>query len=46
MMLDEKESYDALGKMYENYWLLDGVHPTPAGHEIIKREWVKRYELL
>lgn len=25
----------------EGYWLADGVHPTPAGHELIKREWLK-----
>lgn len=27
-----------------NYWLYDGVHPTTAGHELIKREWIKAYE--
>ena len=27
-----------------NYWLFDGVHPTTAGHELIKREWIKAYE--
>ena len=26
-----------------NYWLADGVHPTTAGHEIIKREWLKNF---
>jgi len=26
------------------YWLADGVHPTPAGHELIKREWLKVFE--
>jgi len=26
------------------YWLADGVHPTAAGHELIKREWVKAFE--
>ena len=26
------------------YWLGDGVHPTPAGHELIKREWLKAFE--
>ncbi len=24
----------------------DGVHPTPVGHELIKREWLKGFELL
>lgn len=26
------------------YWLWDGVHPTAAGHELIKREWLKAFE--
>lgn len=25
------------------YWLGDGVHPTPKGHELIKREWIKAF---
>jgi lysophospholipase L1-like esterase len=28
------------------YWLADGVHPTPAGHELIKGEWLKAFEQL
>lgn len=28
------------------YWLVDGVHPTPAGHELIKGEWLKAFEQL
>ena len=28
----------------EGYWLWDGVHPTPAGHDIIKQEWLKAFE--
>lgn len=27
----------------EGYWLGDGVHPTPAGHELIKRSWLKGF---
>ena len=30
----------------ETYWLRDGVHPTPMGHEMIKREWIKAFEEL
>lgn len=30
----------------EGYWLRDGVHPTQAGHELIKREWIKAFKLL
>lgn len=29
-----------------DYWLKDGVHPTPAGHELIKNEWLKAFEQL
>ena len=25
-------------------WLRDGVHPTPAGHTLIAREWMKAFE--
>lgn len=28
------------------YWLYDGVHPTPKGHELIKREWMKSFAKL
>ena len=27
-----------------SYWAIDGVHPTHAGHELIKREWLKAFE--
>lgn len=26
------------------YWSADGVHPTPAGHELIARAWMKEFE--
>ena len=26
------------------YWLMDGVHPTAAGHELIAREWIKTFK--
>lgn len=28
----------------ENYWLIDGVHPTAMGHNLIKTEWIKAFE--
>ena len=28
------------------YWLSDGVHPTPMGHEYIKREWIKAFKAI
>ena len=30
----------------DGYWLLDGVHPSGAGHELIKREWLKAFETM
>ncbi len=29
---------------HEGYWLYDGMHPSPAGHELIKNEWLKAFE--
>lgn len=37
---------EAATKAPAEYWLYDGVHPTAAGHEIIKREWLKGFEKL
>lgn len=31
----------ALQKAPADYWIWDGVHPMPAGHELIAREWLK-----
>ena len=28
------------------YWLRDGVHPTPAGHVLIKRAWLDAFAKL
>lgn len=40
---------EKLDKLSENtptsYWLKDGVHPTPAGHEFLKEEWLKAFNL-
>lgn len=39
-----QDKFDEAAKTAENtYWLFDGVHPTPMGHEIIKREWLKAF---
>ena len=35
---------EALKLAPASYWLGDGVHPTPAGHELIKREWLKAFD--
>lgn len=30
----------ACEKAPANYWIWDGVHPMPAGHELIARQWI------
>ena len=41
---------DKFNKVNENapegYWLIDGVHPTAAGHELIKQAWLEGFETL
>jgi lysophospholipase L1-like esterase len=32
---------DALKKAPADYWIWDGIHPMPAGHELMAREWLK-----
>ena len=32
---------NALKKAPADHWIWDGVHPMPAGHELIAREWLK-----
>ena len=41
-LFDEVEA----GAPAPGYWLVDGVHPSKAGHELIKREWLKGFEKL
>lgn len=31
----------ALKRAPADYWIWDGVHPMPGGHELIAREWLK-----
>lgn len=30
----------------ESYWLIDGVHPTAAGHALIAKEWISAFQTL
>ena len=40
-----QEKFDeACKKAPASYWLYDGVHPTPAGHEILKNIWLEKFE--
>ena len=42
-----QDKFDAAAQTAENtYWLYDGVHPTPMGHQIIKNEWIKGFREL
>ena len=42
-----QDKYDALCEKCEaSYWLRDGVHPSHAGHELIKQQWLKTFETL
>ena len=42
-----QEAFDeALTKAPSTYWTIEGVHPTPAGYEIIKRQWLKGFAML
>lgn len=42
-----QDKFDEATKTAENtYWLTDGVHPSPMGHELIKREWIKAFNKL
>lgn len=40
-----QDKFDEAAKLAPNhYWLRDGIHPTTAGHELIKREWIKCFK--
>jgi len=42
-----QEQFDELcQKQDASYWLGDGVHPTPMGHEFIKEQWLKAFNSL
>ena len=37
-----QEVFDAAAKgCTPNYWIWDGVHPMPAGHELLARKWTE-----
>ena len=43
-----QKGFDELSKKEkDSYWLLDGVHPSPMGHEFIKNKWLEAfYEMM
>lgn len=44
--LQERFNTANIGAPSNNYWLSDGVHPTAAGHTLIKQAWVDGFEKL
>ena len=42
----QKKFDDAETLAPADYWLIDGVHPTAAGHELIAREWIAAFRKL
>lgn len=32
---------NALSQAPAGHWIWDGIHPTPAGHELLAREWLR-----
>jgi lysophospholipase L1-like esterase len=32
----------ALVKAPAEHWIWDGIHPMPAGHELMAREWIRQ----
>ena len=33
---------EACKKAPANYWIWDGIHPMPAGHELMAQAWIKK----
>ena len=40
----QDEFNNAVKKAPPEYWIWDGIHPMPAGHELIARKWIKTVE--
>ena len=38
----QKAFDNAVTKAPAAYWIWDGIHPMPAGHELMAREWMKQ----
>lgn len=38
----QKAFDNALSKAPAEYWIWDGIHPMPAGHELMAREWINQ----
>jgi lysophospholipase L1-like esterase len=38
----QKAFNKALAQAPAEYWIWDGIHPMPAGHELMAREWIQQ----
>ena len=38
--------YEKYPEVGPGYWVWDGIHPTPAGHQAMADEWLKEYKVL
>lgn len=42
-----QDKFDEAAKIVPSeYWLVDGVHPTIMGHELIKKAWIEEFKKL
>lgn len=44
--LELQAALDEADAKAPGYWLADGVHPTPFGHELLKRRWLELFRTL
>jgi len=43
VLVEFQKAFDkALAKAPAAYWIWDGIHPMPAGHELMAREWLQQ----
>lgn len=40
----QKKFDEAIERHPEPYWTVEGVHPSEAGHELMKRAWLEAFE--
>lgn len=46
IFVELQSKFDELDAAHPGYWLMDGVHPTAAGHQLIQREWLNAFRTL
>ena len=46
VFVELQSKFDEVEAAHPGLWTADGVHPTSAGHQLIKREWLKTFETI